>query len=101
MITEMREPLGKGIDQAREAVAIRGISFCVQVPEQDASLHFLQTRSHHFWQNDATMQTTRKTRVISSLRSVLETVKGTVEQLSIFSILNARLSFPSAGESFT
>ena len=35
MITEIREPLGRGIDHAREAVAILGVSFRVRI-QRDA-----------------------------------------------------------------
>jgi hypothetical protein len=31
IITEIREPLGRGIDHAREAVAILGVSFRVRI----------------------------------------------------------------------
>jgi hypothetical protein len=43
IITEIREPFGSGIDQPREAVAIRRVLSASLV---DASAHFLRTQSH-------------------------------------------------------
>jgi hypothetical protein len=40
MISEIREPFGSGIDQGREAVAIRCISFRTHVPQQGALCAF-------------------------------------------------------------
>jgi hypothetical protein len=36
MITEIREPFGNGIDQGREAVAIRCVSFRAHSPKRGA-----------------------------------------------------------------
>ena len=72
IITEIREPFGSGMDQGREAVAIRSISFRAHTGRLFA--HFLRTQSQF-------RQTLRKIRVISSLRARREAVKSTVEHL--------------------
>jgi len=65
--TEMREPLGSGIDHAREAVAIKSVSFRVSIPERDASKHVLRAQSRF----RATMQTMATMRKNSSVEETL------------------------------
>src|ERR1700716_636542 len=61
IITEIREPLGRGIDHPREAVAILGVSFRVRMPR--TLLKHIQLRQSHF---RPTMWTRQKCRVLKN-----------------------------------
>jgi hypothetical protein len=75
--TEIREPFGNGMDQGREAVAIRCVSFRAHISKRALFAHFL-----HTWTESR--RTLRKTRVIYSLRALHGAVKGTVEHCTQF-----------------
>src|ERR1700730_15540268 len=81
IITEIREPLGRGIDHAREAVAILAF-LSASAYNWTLLRHILRTQSHF----RPTMWTRRKCLVLrrpctTSLRAHTAAVKGTVGQL--------------------
>src|ERR1700675_31284 len=87
IITEIREPLGSGIDHAREAVAILAF-LSASVYTRTLLRHILLTQSHF----RPAMWTRRKCRVsrrpcTTSLRSDIAAVKGTEGQLYQFGCL--------------
>src|SRR5450755_3653737 len=83
--TEMREPFGSGMDHGREAVAIRGVSFRVPIPEP-GRFQACSASAESFQGNDADNANDGKFRVLKkpctfSVRVADEAVKGTREQL--------------------
>lgn len=91
IITEMREPLGSGIDHAREAVAILGVSFRVRIQLDALKAYSANAESLQTNDVDAVEMSGVEKPCVTSLRSDIAAVKGTVGQLYSFRCLLTQL----------
>ena len=81
IITEIREPLGRGIDHPREAVAILGVSFRVRMRRDALKAYSANAESLQANDVDAAEMSGIKKPCVTSLRADIAAVKGTVGQL--------------------
>ena len=81
IITEIREPLGRGIDHAREAVAILGVSFRVRMQQDALKAYSAKAESLQANHVDAAEMSGIEKPCATSLRADIAAVKGTVGQL--------------------
>jgi hypothetical protein len=81
MITEIREPLGRGIDHAREAVAILGVSFRVRIQPDALKAYSANAESLQANDVDAAEMSGIEKPCTASLRAHIAAVKGTDGQL--------------------
>ena len=81
IITEIREPLGRGIDHAREAVAILGVSFRVRIQLDALKAYSASAESLQANDVDAAEMSGVEKPCTTSLRVHITAVKGTVGQL--------------------
>src|ERR1700686_674532 len=79
--TEIREPFGSGIDHAREAVAILGVSFRVRIQLDALKAYSANAESLQANDVDAAEMSGIEEPCAISLRSDIAAVKGTVGQL--------------------
>src|ERR1700688_2834854 len=81
IITEIREPLGRGIDHAREAVAMLGVSFRVRIQPDALKTYSANAESLQANDVDAAEMSGVEKPCTTSLRSDFTAVKGTDGQL--------------------
>lgn len=91
IITEIREPLGSGIDHAREAVAILGVSFRVRMELDALKAYSANAESLQTNDVDAVEMSGIEKPCVTSLRVHTTAVKGTVGQLYSFRCLLTQL----------
>ena len=81
IITEIREPLGRGIDHAREAVAMLGVSFRVRMWQDALKAYSANAESLQANDVDAAEMSGIEKPCRTSLRAHIAAVKGTDGQL--------------------
>src|ERR1700693_476313 len=91
IITEIREPLGRGIDHAREAVAILGVSFRVRIQQDALKAYSASAESLQTNDVDAVEMSGIEKPCATSLRSDIAAVKSTVGQLYSFRCILTQL----------
>src|ERR1700730_5605174 len=80
-IPELRDRLGRGIDHAREAVAILGVSFRVRMRQDALKAYSAKAESLQANHVDAAEMSGIEKPCATSLRADIAAVKGTVGQL--------------------